>query len=609
MNARCEGPHCSRLSFVFLLMILFLAVAASVCAAEPAAAEDASHTEYSVLYGGNGSADDAHRFSNRLYYHGTDGTWYGKTQTSWDSPQTDVAHWDVTNGWPGADPWPGANQRDIMYLSTHGWPNQMRFYNPSYVGSLVRRLDQNDMPDNIGPMLGGSWGSPVEPNRWEVGATYQGQSTTITNSRWNDDIEWVFLGVCSQLSATGGSRAAYARTLLGTPQRAHSIMGYSDVAPGDTGAVDVAVVDLLFSKLGAGRSIRYSWLSANAEKNNNNAAMVLHAKHEYEGLPPVAPRETDSPAGGAVDIQYWYLLLGQITPGNVSPWTQLFDDWFGAPRAYATTSPTVVKGAYTTYRLKVPLPENPGYVVSLEVRPGSTTPMGHAEGILGTGAYSSHDLLDPRVSVFSKDGRCVQVFADDNLNVQEGREYGGAVGFDSEAALRYASDYLKLGVGLPADAEVARVDEVRGASLDPQTGELSNDKTYAYVVRYEHSFGGTPIAGADGDGIAVTVASQGDVCGMNRTWRTVMAGEDKVRVIGPDEALNTLAREGERALSLPPLVDVTRVRMVYYSNNPSVEQRSMGPAWEFMIVGSDSKEPVAPQAVYVDAQSGELLTD
>lgn len=599
----------SRFRFVLLGMTLALAVVASVCSAEPAAAEDASHTEYSVLYGGNGNAADAHRFSNRLYYHGADGTWYGKTQTSWDSPQTDVAHWDVTNGWSGLDPWPGANQRDIMYLSTHGWPNQMRFYNPSTEGSTTRRLDQNNAPDNIGPMLGGSWGSPIEPNRWEIGATYQGLSSTVTNSRWNDDIEWVFLGVCSQLSATSGSRAAYARTLLGTPQRAHAVMGYSGAAPGDTGAVDVAVIDSLFSKLGDGRSIRYSWLSANAEKNNNNAAMVLHAKHAYEGLPPVAPREADSPAGGAVDIQYWYLLSGQITQGNVSPWTRLFEGWFGASTAYASESPSVLKGTNTTYRLKTPLPESPGYIVGLEVQPSSTTPMEHAVGILGAGVDSSRDPLDSRVSVFSKGERHVQVFADDNLNVQEGREFGDVVSFGSDAALCYASEYLKRGVGLPQDAEVARVDEVRGASLDPQTGELSNDKTYAYVVRYEHSFKGTPISGADGDGIVVTVASQGSICGMNRTWRTVISGASEISVIEPDQALDTLVREGERALSLPSLVDVARVRLVYYANNPSVEQRSMGPAWEFMIVESDTEEPTAPQAVYVDAQSGELLTD
>jgi len=171
------------------------------------------------------------------------------------------------------------------------------------------------------------------------------------------------------------------------------------------------------------------------------------------------------------------------------------------------------------------------------------------------------------------------------------------VSFDSDAALRYASEYLKRGVGLPQDAEVARVDEVRGASLDPQTGELSNDKVYAYVVRYEHSLKGTPISGADGDGIVVTVASQGDICGMNPTWRTVISGASKVSVIDPDQALDTLVREGERALSLPPLVDVARVRLVYYANNPSVEQRSMGPAWEFMIVESDTEEPTAPQAV------------
>jgi len=127
-------------------------------------------------------------------------------------------HWDVTNGYPGMDPSPGANQRDILYLSTHGWPNQLRFYNPRWVGSnpdnadWTQQFDQNGEKDNIGPSAGGSWGSSTygyQPNRWEIGAAYKPGSLTRTTSRWNDDIEWVVLAACiNGLAMGGGARGS-----------------------------------------------------------------------------------------------------------------------------------------------------------------------------------------------------------------------------------------------------------------------------------------------------------------------------------------------------------------------------------------------------------------
>ena len=99
------------------ILVVAVLTGALLVPATHAAAEDTSHHEYSVLYAGNYSAADAHRFSYRLYGYGPAGTWYGVTQTAYDTAPKDVMHWDVTNGYPGVDPSPGANQRDILYLS------------------------------------------------------------------------------------------------------------------------------------------------------------------------------------------------------------------------------------------------------------------------------------------------------------------------------------------------------------------------------------------------------------------------------------------------------------------------------------------------------------
>ncbi|MCL4078795.1 hypothetical protein MX659_04170 [Coriobacteriia bacterium Es71-Z0120] len=109
-------------------------------------ADDVSDRRYSVLYGGNFDDADAHRFSYRLYYHGYAGSWRGKTQSSYYRDEDDVNHWDITNGYPDKDPWPGANARDLLYLSTHGRSNLMTFYSPVRVGDLTRETDQNKAP-------------------------------------------------------------------------------------------------------------------------------------------------------------------------------------------------------------------------------------------------------------------------------------------------------------------------------------------------------------------------------------------------------------------------------------------------------------------------------
>ena len=81
-----------------------------------ALADDASLYEYCVLYGGNMSDADAHRFSGNLYYHGTNGTWWGQTQWSLASDERDVNHWDLTNGYPGVDPYRYGNMSDLIYF-------------------------------------------------------------------------------------------------------------------------------------------------------------------------------------------------------------------------------------------------------------------------------------------------------------------------------------------------------------------------------------------------------------------------------------------------------------------------------------------------------------
>ena len=539
-------------------------------------------------------------------------------------------HWDVTNGYPGMDPSPGANQRDILYLSTHGWPNQLRFYNPRWVGSnpdnadWTQQFDQNGEKDNIGPSAGGSWGSSTygyQPNRWEIGAAYKPGSLTRTTSRWNDDIEWVVLAACDQLSATSDSRTRYARTLLGDPQRAHSIMGYKASGPGD--ANDVSIVNSFFDLMQyQNKNIRFAWLTANSYYSGSaqNAAMLLHTRHINEGLPPIAPRQTDSPAGGTVALEFWHLVLlnpagypeplSQRTESPMIRVAEWLRDVLGDERAFAAEAPALLKGRSATLKLAAELPESPGLVEVPAVVRDARGPEDVARQALGRRPQAAPVRVREGVTLLEADGRSALVYVDGNFVLQEDTDFGAdKVDFGADAAVVAAAAYATERTGLPEDAELAGVTEVRAGAFDPLTGDVTNESTRAYVVEYRHSFSGIPIAGVEGDIISVVVGPGQDVINMRRTWRKVAASGKTVRVMDAAEALNGLAMGGERAAALSSTMNVTNVRLVYYAKKSSVSQSAMQPAWEFTLMGEETDEPVSPCLIYVDASTGKVLMD
>lgn len=216
---------------------------------QSAMADDSGKPEYSVLYHGNFSDEDAHRFSALLYNFGGSATWTGATQWSYTGDERDVNHWDYTNGNASVDPYLPANRADLLYASGHGGTNGLMIYSPLRHGDKTREKDVNGRSDNVGPDSGlalnesvESDGVEVERIGWEIGSDFIGANRTI--SRWDDDIEWIFLAACDQLAGksslngrTSFSRRNYARTLLGDPRRAHAIWSYRGLAPND--GVDV----------------------------------------------------------------------------------------------------------------------------------------------------------------------------------------------------------------------------------------------------------------------------------------------------------------------------------------------------------------------------------
>lgn len=597
------------------MLVAGLAVSLAVLAValvlpERAWAEDTYSTEYSVLYGGNFSDADAHRFSYRLYYAGPNGTWVGKTQSSYFTGNSDdVNHWDVTNGWSGVDPWPGANDRDILYLSTHGTQNLMAFYDPSYQNDSDREEDQNGNPDNCGPDTGYGGGYSSETVRWEIGSDWIG--TNRTNSRWDNDIEWIFLASCNQLSADYDSRVRYARTLLGDPQRAHAIWGYDYLAPGD--GTDVSIVDDLFDYEEAGTSTRYAWLKANDNWNSTNACGIVHAAMQYEGLPPISPLDSDSPVGSTPDIHYWYIPSWTYSQQSVeadssgrivTALTDLLDGLgtlFRVDAVFAAEPPSTLHGRNTTYNVKASVPEVTAELDLLTVTNAPESPQAIAGRVFGASGVAVGDRSLNGSTVFQDGSRTLIVHENGRYQVLEGFEPTDPVAMTRDEAIALAEQYIRRIDSFPADAAVMSVRGIACADMDVDTGAMGAEVVQAYIVDFGHEYDGVPIRGCLGDKLSVVVSSSG-VCEYMRNWHEVepASGASNQTIISANDALAVVATDGEGLLGLPGEVDITDVELVYYSRAKGARQTVMFPAWRIGLDGV---------SVYVNAVTGRPMSD
>lgn len=582
-----------------LLVVAFLASMTT-----PVLADDSDITEYSALYHGNFANDDTHRFSYRLYYLGADGTWNGATQWSTATGERDVNHWDYTNGYPGVDPYPGANARDILYTSGHGWPNMLRLYSPLAWGDETRELDQLKRPDNLGP--DDRVVSDGETVNWQLGTDWVGANRTV--SRWNDDLEWAFLASCSQLSSTGDSRLMYARTLLGDPQRAHAVWGYDATAPGD--GVDVSIVDDFFDYVGASYSIRYAWLKANDNYSQTNAAGVVHASTEFEGMPPIKLADVDSAVGSTPNIHYWYIPAWTYSSqpvasngtGLIDSARRFVDRIMGVGEAFAE-APSVYAGATTTYTLKTELPELQELPI---LAAGSSAPaLGERERgrLLGGTPQRETVTPDQQYEAYRGPAGLLKTWPSGAQSVLFSNESTAPVGVTRSQAIERATEFVRGNGGMPQDAYLREVRAFANCAMDAATGENGSETVTEYIVEFGRSYDEIEIDGTNGDSISVVVNARG-VGEYRRHWRNVQGarnGSGPKAQVTAAEALQVLAQDGDQYLGTAAQADITDIDLVYYSMGPEHSQSAMYPAWRIQLDEADD--------FYVNAITGRPMNE
>lgn len=197
--------------------------------------------------------------------------------------------------------------------------------------------------------------------------------------------------------------------------------------------------------------------------------------------------------------------------------------------------------------------------------------------------------------------------------MQSGVAASCGVSCDASRAVQVAREYVAAHGGLPVDAELWSVREIKAVGLSLSTtasagAEESRTRVVGRYVEFKHQFGGLLIdSPSGGDCIKVRVDGSGRVTAYGRNWRRVSEpGGDRQPVrFAAREALGRAIGQPGRAQSKSRLVgqlSLKDCRLVYLSASRETRVDALRPAWRFVIEAASGR-----QAMYVDATSGEVV--
>ncbi|MBE0417769.1 MAG: hypothetical protein IBX63_08380 [Coriobacteriia bacterium] len=486
-----------------------------------------------------------------------------------------------------------ADDSDILYVSGHGLPYALLpiYFYPNNEYPL------NGFDDSISPDTACANASPNEVGfAWTTGVG-------VNESAWDTDLEWVVFAACSQLDVyprntyrDNSNAKCWARTLLGSPNRAHAIMGYAGTAPGFT---DTAIAwEFAKCAFTEQRSVLDSWRTANSRKDSSvNWAYVAHYANRSDRLHRVGAGPTaDTAANSTYRIDYlskqegsWKCILSSYQPEVIGQSKSV------GVGLFAWLSSMI--GERFAFASDTPLPDKVRKG-DVQFRTGSaligrkrTLPQKTAR--LSGGNLRSFMTGSERQSLETTDGLRAIRSERYGLNGFEScssmpngvQEYCSERGlgltpldFDESGAVKRARAYLEERGELPADAVLAQVNKVVTTRFDFESDAPEVFEPVEYEVRFLQQVGDAVIDGNDA-GLTVYLDNAG-VREVRKKWFEVTethqaAGEPISHAAALDSALDAAVW----SLDLPPDVAVEVMDLVYYPHSSSDGSLHLLPAW------------------------------
>ncbi|MEW6772109.1 MAG: DUF6345 domain-containing protein [Bacillota bacterium] len=523
-------------------------------------AEDAY--EASIWYIGTGSDSDALAAKTKL--SSSPYSWTINHYKSSKNAGSEPSAYDLYNN---------SDYSDLVYISGHGYddPNaRLPLYKAD--GSFITWLYVDDNDAGSYPYIGAKW--VTEP--------------LTTTSRWNGDLEWAVIAACNQLNLnaeTDPSAKEWARVMLGSPCRMHSIMGYTGLAPGD--GVDTTITNEFFDYANAnnGYTILNAWKTAN---NNHyaNWAAIYHYANKNDHFHGQGTVYDDTDPSSDPDIRY--LKVGGT------------EQTLYALTSLAQTGHRVLHSKHAIIDVKARIPEAPSELPPLLLQEPAVNPYEIARHFLGEDRFNRSKVTcqeDGRVW-YQVDGSNLEIFPTGGISYHDGELEFTNVAFDQSAVVEKAKQFL---VGKGQDVGELVVKSVRPlieTKLDLTGSGNDTSRVIAYQVEFQRVING--LALANGDVVRIIL----DNGGIKDYWnglRSVRGTGQPEKLIPVEKAFEELEANLDRAFQMSDKAEISEISLVYYVSNMAKLQSVVHPAWAFKLQEGTY--------AYVDAFTGKILLD
>ncbi|ACV62687.1 hypothetical protein Dtox_1839 [Desulfofarcimen acetoxidans DSM 771] len=447
---------------------------------------------------------------------------------------------------------PQANQSDLLYFMGHGYSDHMV-------------LDDDEVYAS------------------DIGSSYD-PDTYSSNSAWNMDLEWIILGCCSVANRDDEDGVEWAKTLLGTPCRAHGIYGYMDSSPG-TGS-DELVAERFFSNACTGdeQSIWSSWINANEDTNNTNWGIIVHKDNrldhlwgqgdvgsDTEGEPDIYQYQYGDPSeeifravnSNSVTNHVYDLEKSNSVTNNLSCLASytvkpeeldedsivnmFFDDQgeltkrqdsirnvllvgsAGSKDEDSDEEDSVINMVHDSKGKQTINNDNNGNILVQEST-DSKDEDSNEDSVIDM-VYNSEGKL-----INNKDNNgnlLVQGLAGSRLEINKtsgavlySTEFSeGTIDFGTDEAIDKAEQFIQSHGGKPSDAIVSKIRPLEKTFIDVSNDTTGKTETIGYQVEYKRTLNGMMVDGYNGDSIRLRIDKDG-VSNYYRLWRDIQGNDD-----------------------------------------------------------------------------------
>lgn len=563
-------------------------------------------------------------------------------------------HYHFTNG-PNDSHQDAANEADLVFIAGHGQRN----------ATIEVWWNGQQQPDQY---VGADTGvnpvylyHPTYPvthyaPSWEVGVDWINYPYT-NESRWNSNVEWVILGACSQLDkyheyypsdesqypgetptvylTTNGAAKAWGRTLIGTPNRAHQILGYYRGAPGGTTMRD-RIQTFIQEATNNQVMTLDSWELANEPYFglNYHWAALTHWGNRLDYLHGISSGATaDTSTSQPYYIDYYRCDIadssdnyaGRILDGRGGGYetissSNLFCNLIAYLRPklegitnYAkqmvTGKPVYAAGdklftpTHKKYVLKTTVPERIDMENLQTIPNANETKL--VESLFGeTRAREEKDNKDNNVKVYKDGKRKLTVWPTGAVAYDNGEVLSSdKLNFNKEEAVEKAKQFINNNDLVSAELKVDRIYETTKTRLNLESTDDDSSAVVQYKVVFRRSLNNVKVEGNAAEVVSVTIDNKG-IRRYERYLNDLRSNgttSKKESLITGDQALNSFIKNADGLLDIPGDAIISDLKLVHFASAYNSQEAKTVPAWRITVDGD--------QVFYADAISGELLCE